>query len=117
MKYMLMLIRNDDEWEGMTDAERDMESIGAFFMNLAAQGKLQGGEQLHSARTATTVSWPDRAGEAMVTDGPYLETKETIAGFGIIEVADLDEAIAIARSWPAHSHKVEVRPVVDMGQH
>jgi hypothetical protein len=108
---MLMLIRDDDEWEAFTDAERDMESIGAWFMGRAAQGTLRGGEQLQPARTATTVSWP--AGAPVVTDGPFMETKETIGGFGIIDVPDLDAAIAIARTWPARGHRVEVRPCVE----
>lgn len=112
MKYMLMLVRDDEQWEAFSDAERDMPAIGAWFMDLAAKGKLRGGEQLFPARTATTVSWPE-PGRPVVTDGPYLETKETIGGFGIIEVEDLDEAIAIARSWPAPSHKVELRPCVE----
>jgi hypothetical protein len=108
---MLMLVRDDDEWEALTDAERDMPAIGAWFMDLAAKGRLRGGEQLHAARTATTVTWPE--GKPVVTDGPFMETKETIGGFGIIDVADLDEAIAIARTWPARGHKVEVRPCVE----
>ena len=114
MKYMLMLIRDDEEWEALSDAERDFESIGAWFMNLASQGQLRGGEQLQPARTATTISW--QAGSPVVTDGPFMEAKETIGGFGIIEVPDLDEAIAIARSWPARGHRVEVRPCVEHPQ-
>jgi hypothetical protein len=114
MKYMLMLVRDDEQWEGFSDDERDMEGIGRWFMDLAARGVLRGGEQLHSARSATTVAWP--AGSPVVTDGPYLETKETIAGFGIIDVPDLDEALAIARTWPARAHKVEVRPCVEHPQ-
>ena len=114
MKYMLMLIRDDEQWESLSDEQRDYPAIGSWFMGLAAQGKLRGGEELHSSRTATTVSWP--GGSPVVTDGPFMETKETIAGFGVVDVADLDEAIAIARTWPARGHKVEVRPVIDHGQ-
>ena len=111
MKYMLMLVRDDEEWEAYTDAERNMEGIGAWFMDLAARGLLRGGEQLQPASTATTVTWP--GGSPVVTDGPFMETKETIGGFGIIDVPDLDAAIAIARTWPARGHKVEVRPIVE----
>lgn len=110
MKYMLMLIRDDEQWEAYSDA--DMPAVGAWFMDLAGRGRLLGGEQLFPARTATTVSWPE-PGRPVVTDGPYLETKETIGGFGIIDVGDLDEAIAIARSWPARAHRVELRPCVE----
>jgi hypothetical protein len=108
---MLMLIRDDEQWEAYSDAERNMEGIGGWFMNLAAEGRLRGGEQLHPSRTATTVSW--QGGAPVVTDGPFMETKETIAGFGIIDVPDLDTALGIARTWPAPGHRIEVRPCVE----
>ena len=78
---------------------------------LAKQGVLRDGYQLQPARTATTVHW--ERGKPMVTDGPFMEAKETIGGYGVLDVADLDEALAIARSFPAPSCKVEVRPVVE----
>jgi hypothetical protein len=49
-----------------------------------------------------------------VTDGPFSESKETVGGYGILSVANLDEAIAIAKSWPGGG-TVEIRPVVDRG--
>lgn len=109
MKYMLMLIRSDEEWESLTDGERDYAAIGAWFAQLAASGRLTSGAELRAARTATTVRWA--AGKPVVLDGPFMESKETIGGFGIVDVADLDEALAIAKSWPARGHAVEVRPV------
>jgi hypothetical protein len=115
MKYMLMLIRDDEQWESLSDEERDYDAIGGWFMKLAGDGVLVGGEELHPARTATTVSW--REGESFVTDGPYAETKETIGGYGIVDVAGLDQAIAIARTWPARGHRVEVRACIDHSQH
>ena len=48
-----------------------------------------------------------------MSDGPFIEAKETIGGYGIFEVADLDEAIAIARTCPVPIGKVEIRPVVE----
>jgi hypothetical protein len=56
------------------------------------------------------VRWQE--GKPVVIDGPYVETKETIGGYGIIEVPDLDAAIEIAKTWPARGHAVEIRPVV-----
>ena len=52
------------------------------------------------------------SGRPLVTDGPFMEAKETIGGYGIIDVPDLDAAIEIARGWPAQSHRVEIRPIV-----
>ena len=110
MRYMLLLVRSDEDWEAMGDEGRDYGSIMAFWGRLAQSGQLLGGEELQPARTATTVGW--ESGRPLVTDGPFMEAKETIGGYGIIDVPDLDAAIEIARSWPAHSHKVEIRPIV-----
>lgn len=110
MKYMLMLIRSDEEWEALTDKERDYPAIAAWFGQLAQRGVLQGGAELQAARTAVTLSW--EGGRPILTDGPYLEAKETIGGFGIVEVPDLDAAIDIAKTWPARGHRVEIRPIV-----
>jgi len=110
VKYMLMLVRTDEEWEALSDEERDYPAIARWFGELAERGVLQGGAELQPARTATTVSW--EGGRPILTDGPYLEAKETIGGFGVVEVPDLDAAIEIARAWPARGHRVEIRPVV-----
>ncbi len=110
MKYMLMLIRSDEEWEALTDEERDYPAIARWFGELAQRGVLRGGEELQAARTATTVSWEE--GRPILTDGPFVEGKETIGGFGVVEVPDLDAAIEIARTWPGRGHRVEIRPVV-----
>jgi len=107
---MLLLVRSDEDWEAMGDEGRDYGSIMAFWGRLAQSGQLLGGEELQPARTATTVGW--ESGRPLVTDGPFMEAKETIGGYGIIDVPDLDAAIEIARSWPAHSHKVEIRSIV-----
>lgn len=54
---------------------------------------------------------PDPTGGATVTDGPFAETKEALGGYYLIEAADLDEALAIARDVPAPNGGVEVRPI------
>ncbi|MBV9293416.1 MAG: hypothetical protein JO222_13285 [Frankiales bacterium] len=72
--------------------------------------KLRGGHALQSVSTATTVrSGAD--GALTVTDGPFAETKEALGGFYMVEAADLDEAIAIAKQVPAPHGAIEVRPV------
>jgi hypothetical protein len=109
MKYMLMLVRDDDAWEAV-DRDSEMAKINGWFGNLARQGKLTGGEQLQERHTATTIRFA--GGNPMITDGPFLETKETIGGFGIIDVADLDEALRLARTWPAVAHTIEIRPLL-----
>ena len=100
MKYMLMLIRSDDEWESLGEPERDYEGIMRWWMGLAEKGVLREGGELQPARTATTIRWDNKS--PIIMDGPSLGR----------EVDDLDAAIAIAKSWPARGHKVEIRPVV-----
>jgi hypothetical protein len=75
-----------------------------------ANGKsIAGGNALQPTATATSI----RGGA--VTDGPFAETKEALGGFYLIEAADLDEAIAIAKQVPARFGGVEVRPVLVIG--
>ena len=114
MEYMLMLVRNDQEWEALSEGERNYAAIGRWFGQLAQAGKLRDGRELKPARTATTVHWP--GGKPIVTDGPYIEAKESIGGYAIIQVDDLDAAIEVAKSWPTPTaHRVEIRPVVSHG--
>jgi hypothetical protein len=105
-----MLVRSDEEWEALTDEERDYPAIMRWFGELAQRGVLQGGAELQPARTARTVSWEE--GRPILTDGPYLEAKETVGGFAVVEAPDFDAAVAIAGTWPARGHRVEVRPIV-----
>jgi hypothetical protein len=69
-----------------------------------------GGHELKGPHTATTVRFKD--GKPMVVDGPFIEAKEVIGGYAELEVADLDEALEIAKTWPGKT-SVEVRPVVE----
>jgi hypothetical protein len=110
VKYVLMLVRPDERWEAMTEAERDYAAIMGWFAELAQRGVLAGGEELQAVRTATTVSWDGE--RPVLTDGPFMEAKESIGGFVVVEVPDLDAAIEIAKTWPARSHQVEIRPIV-----
>jgi hypothetical protein len=75
-----------------------------------ATGKLLAAEPLHSVDTSTTVRVRD--GAVSVTDGPFAETKEMLAGFYLVDALDLDEAIKIAADMPPAKYgSVEVRPV------
>ncbi|MCQ4085001.1 YciI family protein [Streptomyces sp. RB6PN25] len=71
---------------------------------------LRGGHALEPTTTATSIR-KDSTGNVTVTDGPFAETKEALGGFYIVEAADLDEAIAVAKQVPAPYGGVEVRPV------
>lgn len=111
MKYMLMFVRDSEGWED-TGTPEEMQAlyarIGEWWSRHSASGAILEGHQLQPASTATTVEPSTGA----VTDGPFLEAKESIGGYGIVEAADLDAVIAMAKTWPA-SNKVEIRPLVE----
>ena len=86
-----------------------MKAHQEFGTNNAAV--LRGGEALQPVATATSIR-KDGGGSATVTDGPFYETKEALGGFYLVEAADLDAAIAIAKQVPAAFGGVEVRPVM-----
>jgi hypothetical protein len=113
MKYVLLFggtMEGVDQLPGEAreQAMADHERSGQWFAKYYAAGKVVSGEELQGPSTATTVS--RRNGKVTVTDGPFIESKEVIGGFAVIEVSDLDEALAMAAEWPG---PVEIRPVVD----
>jgi hypothetical protein len=109
MKYM-MFVCTDTEPE--TD-ETQIPDINVWVAENDARGRRLLGNVLAPPSAATTVRV--RKGDVLIADGPFAETKEAIAGFDIIECADLDEAIEVARTHPmAWSGRIELRPFVDM---
>jgi hypothetical protein len=110
-KYVLMFVGSDDWYDTQTKEElaKAYQPIMRWWDDLVKTGVVKGGEELGMQRNATTVK---RVGGTMrVIDGPFIESKETVGGFALIEVEDLDKAIAIAKSWPGGD--VEVRPIVE----
>jgi hypothetical protein len=102
------------DWEALTAVERTaiVETHRAWFAEHAAAGHIVGGEEM-AAQAATRTIRRRMSGETIITDGPFIETKETLGGFVILEAASLDEALAIAQTWPGlpdWSAAVEVRP-------
>ena len=105
MKYM-MFVATDSEPDPTPEAPGDIE---AWFADVEGRGKWVTGDRLRPVEDATTVRV--RSGELLVTDGPFAESKDWIAGFDILECDDLDEAIAIAARHPqAGGGKLELRP-------
>jgi hypothetical protein len=105
MQYLVSVI--DDKTGSATPTE--MDAINAYNDRLQAEGHWVFAGGLGSPSTATIID--NRGGEAMFTDGPFLESKEYIAGFWIIEAPDLDVALKLAAGGSkACNRKVEVRP-------
>jgi hypothetical protein len=115
MKYML-LITQGAWFAKATEGERkrSMDQVIDWWGRQFASGKMVGGHQLQPPETATTVVI--ERGKYVLLDRPLMEAKEAIGGFGILDVADLDEALAIVKTMPQPDGKVEVRPILDRGR-
>ena len=115
MQYLLMLYSREDGWTKMTKAEQDQAMLGykAYTEALSKAGVLTGSHRLQPGSSATTVRVAD--GKSQVLDGPFVDSKEQLGGYYLINVADLDAAISWAARCPGASHGVvEVRPIWSM---
>ena len=114
MKYMFLTYLDENAWLALSEEEqqREMAKCEPHVRQLVASGKMIDGAPLHPTSTATTVR--PRQGKPLVTDGPFAEAREQLGGYTLIEAADLDEAIAIAKGFMTDSTiaSIEVRPVV-----
>jgi hypothetical protein len=109
MKYLLFICADESVSLSPGQEEEIAPAAQAWVAEMEGRGVRLQGHQLRPVSDATTVRVRD--GEVLVADGPFAETKEQIAGFDIIEAADLDEAIEVAAKHPVASFgTVEVRP-------
>jgi hypothetical protein len=111
VKYVLLFVdteqfANDLQAMGPAERERAYDRVTEWLA--ANAGKIRGGAKLQGPETATTVRL-DR-GEPVILDGPFVEGKEVVSGYTEIEVANLDEALRMVRSWPG-CPIVEIRPL------
>jgi hypothetical protein len=112
VRYILMTIQGQehiDAWTSSTAAKKEAEidEARAWFRKHGAAGRIVGGEELGLPREAKTVR------KRGITDGPFVETKEMLGGFIVVEVASEAEALEMAAGWPGlawDGDAVEVRP-------
>ena len=112
MQYLLLIYGDEKAWEGMTSEAQaaGMKGWVDYTKWLKDTGAHLGGEALQPTTTATTVKVRD--GETLTTDGPFAETKEQLGGYYLIDVENLDDAIAAAARCPgAFGGPMEVRPI------
>ena len=117
MKYLCLAYYNEKAFDAMPRAEVDalVSQCPAYDEALRSSGHLVIQASLGSSRATTTVR--PRNGKPLVTDGPFIETKEQVGGFFIIEARDLNEAIRVASKHPAANigeqvgWAIEVRPI------
>jgi hypothetical protein len=112
MQYLLLIYEAEEIWESKTDEEKRevLAGHGKLHEVLNADGVQYIGQPLMP--TATAVSLRQRSGELEVSDGPFAETKEQLAGFYMVEVDSIDQALKYGKLIP-NSGAIEVRPVAD----
>jgi hypothetical protein len=110
-QYMMLVYQDEVDAAEQAEREREMPMFVEFFRSLREAGLLVGVQRLRSTESATSVRV--RGGETEITDGPFAVTKEVLAGYYIVDCADLDEALKQAARFPgARYGTVEVRPVM-----
>jgi hypothetical protein len=112
MRYVLLFVETEQFEKdlaalGPEDRDRAFALAGKWFADHSP--KIRGASKLQGPHTATTVRL-DTDSEPIVTDGPFVEGKEVVSGYCEIEVADLDEALRMVRTWPG-CPVVEIRPL------
>ena len=113
MKYILQIYAPDATEQLARMTEEEQESIVGEYRAIGDSPGVIGGEQLRPVETATTVRVD--GGQTLLSDGPFVEAKEHLGGFFLVEADDLDDALELAARVPAArmGGAVEVRPIVE----
>ena len=114
MRYLLIFYAVEDEWMALSESERGagIADIGQWFAEHARLGKIVEGHRLGRGTKSVHLGRVRKKDLPMVSDGPFMEAKESVGSYAVVEVRDEEEAIAIAKRWPGGG-VVEVRPVAD----
>jgi hypothetical protein len=113
LKYMLLIYQNPANWEALSEGERDavMNDATAIVNELTESGELIAGDGLADPSQTKTVRVRD--GVPAITDGPFIEAKEHLVGYCLLECETLERATQIAVRWPDARHwAVELRPLM-----
>jgi hypothetical protein len=116
MKYLCLIHQDEHEFQTLSRAEQEkgLAEYRAFTEDIKKSGHFIAGHGLQPSNTATTVRV--RSGKVSTTDGPFVETREQLGGFYLIEARDLNDAIQVAARIPsARWGGVEVRPIREAG--
>ncbi|HKF18908.1 MAG TPA: YciI family protein [Candidatus Dormibacteraeota bacterium] len=108
MKFAMVIVEAEDERREMTQAEAEFNTLVRWWADLHSRVNVVASGKLAPKGTARTVSWRDQV--PIVTDGPFVEAKESVAGILIVDLGTEAEALELAKSWPAKAgFKIEVR--------
>jgi len=109
-KFAFLFIDDGVDYQGAPTPEQQKVYADIFKWFETNGDKItDGGAELQPTRTATTIR--KRSGKAAVLDGPFIEAKESVGGFSILELPNKDAAVALAKTWPGYG--IEIRPVGD----
>ena len=110
MRFALVIVEDEEARQAVSPAEVEFDSLVRWWADLRLRTKVVASARRAPKGTARTVSW--RQGSPLVTDGPFIEAKESVAGILIVEVSNEAEAMELAQSWLAkEGFKIEVRAV------
>lgn len=116
MRYLMLIYIDEALNDAMSEPEQaaNMEKWMSYTSDFQQTGKMIGGEALMPKATATSLR-AKAGGGTLTTDGPFIETKETLGGYYIIDAASLDEAVTWAGKMPiiARGGCVEIRPIME----
>lgn len=112
MRYLLTFYANVGDWMALPEAEREaaIAEIGTWFTEHSRAGKIVEGARLAPGVKTVRHGRVRKKDLPVVTDGPFVEAKESVGSYAVVEVTDEAEAIEIAKRWPAGG-TVEVRPL------
>jgi hypothetical protein len=114
MKFILLIYHNEERFKGLNETERQelYDEYGQLRERVKSEGQYVDGSQLQFTSATKTIQIRD--GKELVTDGPFAETHEQLGGYLLVDVKNIDEAIAIGKQIPSlRSGIIEVRPLVE----
>jgi hypothetical protein len=116
VRYVMIITGDESNWFEPKLPEGLLDEVNAWWKKWHEAGKImRGGAELQPSNTAKTVG-PGADGRPMVVDGPFLELKEVVGGFIHLVADDIDDAVAVAATWPgitAVGDRIEVRPILE----
>jgi hypothetical protein len=110
-QYLILIYDNEAAYERLTADENVKMMDGHQQFGAKNADAIVGGNALQSVTTATTLR-PDGADGFTITDGPFVETKEALGGYYLVEAPDLDAAIELAKQIPVFEGGLEIRPIM-----
>ena len=109
MRVMVLVKASEQSEAGVMPSENELAEMGKFNEELVNAGVMLAGEGLHPSSKGVRIEYPERK----VVDGPFTETKELLAGFWLLQVRSMDEAVEWLKRSPFQDGTVEIRPVFE----